>query len=58
MRIRVEGELPAGVTAKDVILSIIAKVGANVARALAEDGFGIGIALPTFSHDFPSLYWS
>src|SRR3954469_15620014 len=29
MRIRVEGTLPAGVTAKDVILAIIAKVGAN-----------------------------
>ncbi len=29
MRIRVEGSLPAGVTAKDVILAIIARVGAN-----------------------------
>jgi 3-isopropylmalate/(R)-2-methylmalate dehydratase large subunit len=29
MRIRVEGTLPSGVTAKDVILAIIAKVGAN-----------------------------
>jgi 3-isopropylmalate/(R)-2-methylmalate dehydratase large subunit len=29
MRISVDGKLPAGVTAKDVILAIIAKVGAN-----------------------------
>ena len=29
MRITVDGKLPAGVTAKDVILAIIAKVGAN-----------------------------
>ena len=29
MRINVEGELPFGVTAKDVILAIIAKIGAN-----------------------------
>jgi 3-isopropylmalate/(R)-2-methylmalate dehydratase large subunit len=29
MRIKVDGRLPAGVTAKDVILAIIAKVGAN-----------------------------
>src|SRR5678809_612912 len=29
MRITVDGRLPAGVTAKDVILTVIAKVGAN-----------------------------
>lgn len=29
MRIRIEGERPAGVTAKDVILAVIAKIGAN-----------------------------
>jgi len=31
MRISIDGKLPPGVTAKDVILAIIAKVGANVA---------------------------
>ena len=40
MRITVDGERPAGVTAKDVILSVIAKIGANGAAGHAVEYAG------------------
>lgn len=44
MRIRVEGELPVGTTAKDLILHIISRIGAQGARGYVVEFAGCAIA--------------
>jgi 3-isopropylmalate/(R)-2-methylmalate dehydratase large subunit len=44
MRVRVDGALPAGTFAKDLILSIISTIGANGANAYAVEFVGTGVA--------------